>query len=146
MKIKNMTKEELELLSYKDITNLLLEEKGKMNTASLFKEIVTLLELPNSVFENKIGDYYTSLTTDKRFILLTDGTWDLRTRHASDKVIVLEEDDDEELEDVKEEIDEDIQEEGNDFDMDETEDDYDDGDDELKDLVVIDEDEMELEQ
>ena len=29
MSIKNMTKEDLELLSNKDITNLLLEEKGK---------------------------------------------------------------------------------------------------------------------
>ncbi len=146
MKIKNMSKEELELLSYKDITNLLLEENGQMNTAEIFKQIVMLLGLPNSVFENKIGDFYTSLTTDKRFILLTDGKWDLRTRHASEKIMILDDEEDDELEDVKEEIEEDAQEESSDFDMDETEDDYDDGDDELKDLVVIDEDEMELEQ
>ena len=32
MSINNMTKEELELLSHKDITYLLLEENGVMNT------------------------------------------------------------------------------------------------------------------
>ena len=67
MSIKNMTKEDLELLSNKDITNLLLEEKGKQTTPDLFKKIIKLLELPESTFDQKIGDYYTSLTTDKRF-------------------------------------------------------------------------------
>ena len=46
-------------------------------------------------FEDKIGDYYTSLTTDKRF-LLVDGLWDLRSRHTSDKVLSSVEDDEEE--------------------------------------------------
>ena len=32
MSIKDMKKEDLELLSYKDITNLLLEEYGAENT------------------------------------------------------------------------------------------------------------------
>ena len=41
MSIKNMTKEDLELLSNKDITNLLLEEKGKQTTPDLFKKIIT---------------------------------------------------------------------------------------------------------
>ena len=74
MSLKKLKKEDLELLSNKDITNLLLEEKGAQNTADLFKEIIKLLELPSSVFDQKIGDYYTSLTTDKRFILLENGT------------------------------------------------------------------------
>ena len=74
MSIKKMTKEELELLSNKDITNLILEESKKsMNTADLFKKIIKLLELPDSTFESKIADYYTALATDKRFILLSDG-------------------------------------------------------------------------
>ena len=94
--LKEMTKEDLELLSNKEITNLLLEENGKMNTADLYKEIIRLLELPSSTFDAKIGDYYTSLTTDKRFILLEDGLWDLRSRHTSDKAIIPVNDDDEE--------------------------------------------------
>jgi len=146
MNLKNMKKEELELLSNKDITNLILEEKGCQNTANLFKKIIKLLDLPESTFDQKIGDYYTSLTTDKRFILLDDGKWDLRSRHTSDKLIkVVEEDDEEEdIEEIKEE--DEITEE-DDFDsVSSDEDDIDDNDDDLKDLVVLDEDELELEQ
>ena len=138
MNLKNMKKEDLELLSNKDITNLILEEKGCQNTADLF-------ELPNSVFENKIGDYYTSLTTDKRFILLEDGKWDLRSRHTSDKLVkVIEEDDEDEIEDIKEEEEEEIEDNYDSIENDE--DDIDDSEDDLKDLVVLDEDELELEQ
>ncbi len=144
MSIKNMTKEDLELLSNKDITNLLLEEKGKQTTPDLFKKIIKLLELPESTFDQKIGDYYTSLTTDKRFILLEDGTWDLRSRHTSDKIIKVDEDEDEDIEEIEEEVDE--EEETDDFDsIDSDDDDIDSGDDDLKDLVVLDEDEMEAE-
>ena len=144
MSIKNMTKEDLELLSNKDITNLLLEEKGKQTTPDLFKKIIKLLELPESTFDQKIGDYYTSLTTDKRFILLEDGTWDLRSRHTSDKIIKVDEDEDEDIEEIEEEVDE--EEETDDFDsIDSDDDDIDSGDDDLKDLVVLDEDEIEAE-
>lgn len=141
--MKKYKKEELELLSNKDITNLLLEEKGKQKTADLFKKIIKLLELPESTFDQKIGDYYTSLTTDKRFILLEDGKWDLRSRHTSDKVIkVMDEDDEEEEEETEEEIEETTE----DYDsIDSDEDDLDDDDDDLKDLVILDEDELESE-
>ena len=98
MKIEKMTKEELELLSYKDITNLLLMEKGAQNTPSLFKQIVSLLELSDSFYESKIGDYYMMLTTDKRFILLDDGNWDLKDKHKSEKILNIEDEEDDELE------------------------------------------------
>lgn len=144
MSIKKMTKEELELLSNKDITNLLLEEKGKQTTPDLFKKIIELLELPESTFDKKIGDYYTSLTTDKRFILLENGKWDLRSRHTSDKLIKVE--DEEEEEELEEEVEE-VEEDENDFDsINSDEDDIDDNDDDLKDLVVLDEDEMEMDE
>lgn len=141
-----MSKEELELLSNKDITNLLLEEKGKQNTADLFKKIIELLELPSSTFDKKIGDYYTSLTTDKRFIILEDGTWDLRSRYTSDKIIKVIDEDDDDLEDIKDDGGVDEVEGESDYDITEEDDDLDDKDDDLKDLVVLDEDELELEQ
>lgn len=144
MSINDMSKEDLELLSYKDITNILLEEKGAMSTKDLFKTITTLLELPNNVFETKIGDYYTTLTTDKRFILLEDGSWDLRDKHTSDKVAIVVDDEDEAEDiDVHDEVEE---EEENNFDDVSNEDEFDDSDDDLKDLVIMDEDELELEQ
>lgn len=148
MSLKKMSKDELELMSNKDITYLLLEESAKpINTLNLFKKIAKLLELPESVIDSKIADYYTALATDKRFIMLEDGSWDLRSRHTSDKVIkITDEDDEDDIEEneEEEENEDDIEEDN----YDDTEDeDYDeDTNEELKDLVVIDEDELELEQ
>ena len=141
-----MTKDELELLSHKDITYYILEEEGKKNTADLFKQIVALLDLPQSTFEEKIGDYYTLLTTDKRFVMLEDGNWDLRSRHTSDKVVKVELDDDDEddLDEEKDDMVPDEIEEDNYDDGDTDASDYDDGtDDDLKDLVVVDEEDLE---
>lgn len=152
MGIKNLSKEELELLSNKDITFLLLEEKGNQTTADLFKQIISALDLPKSTFDSKIGDYFTALSTDKRFILLEDGTWDLSSRHTSDKLISNiedDEDDDEdiELDDKEEDIDMMPDSGESDYDSTENEDDnFDDDNEDLKDLVVLDEDELELEQ
>ena len=147
-----MKKEELELLSNKDIAELILENsKRTLNTADLFRKIMKLLELPESTFEAKIADFYTALATDKRFILLDNGKWDLRSNHTSDKVIKVISDEDEEEEEEEDEKDED--DDSSDEDLDE--DSYDDKEDdvyddetneELKDLVVIDEDELELEE
>ena len=152
MNINKMSKDELELLSNKDITYYLLEDSNKsINTADLFKKIIKLLELPESSFDSKIGDYYTSLTTDKRFILLSDGTWDLRSRHTSDKIVKFtdsdddDEDEEDEEEDIKEEMNDEIEEDNYD-DTDSDENVYDDDDEDLKDLVIIDEDELELEE
>ena len=146
MSLSKMKKEDLELLSNKDITNLILEEP--LNTAELFKKIIKLLELPDSVFESKIGDYYTALSTDKRFILLDDGTWDLRSRHTSDKVVKVTDEEDEEDEETDADSEQlDQEDDLGEDDYDDTDEEYDeDTNEELKDLVVIDEDELELEQ
>ena len=147
MSLKKLKKEELELLSNKDITKLILEDSKKtLNTAELFKKIIELLELPEDIFETKIGDYYTALSTDKRFILLDDGTWDLRSRHTSDKVIKVSEDEDDDT-DIDMDEEKDDQEEIEEDSYDDNEEEYDaSASEELKDLVVIDEDELELEQ
>lgn len=145
MSIAKMKKEDLELLSNKDITKILLEEgKKPISTANLFKKIIKLLDLPESTFEEKIGDYYTSLATDKRFILLEDGNWDLRSNHTSDKITKVstnadDEEDEEELEEAEEDIDEEIVED--DYSDEDTP--YDSQEEDLKDLVVIDEEELE---
>ncbi len=146
MSLKTMKKEELELLSNKDIAYMILEESNKkMNTADLFKKIIKLLELPDSVFESKIADFYTALSTDKRFILLDNGKWDLRNNHTSDKVIkISDEEEDEDEEEIENDKPEEIEEDS--FDDTENEDYDDETNEELKDLVVIDEDELELEE
>lgn len=144
MNLDKMSKDDFELLSHKDITNLILKEKGAMNTADLFKQIIKFLELPASTFDKKIADYYTTLTTDKRFLLLDDGNWDLRSRHTSDKIKKIadqdEDEEDEELEAKEEETDE----EEEDYETSDSsdEDEFDDEDDDLKDLVVLDEEDL----
>ena len=145
MSLKKMTKDDLELLSNKDITNLILEESKKsINTADLFKKIIKLLELPESTFENKIADYYTALATDKRFILLEDGTWDLKSNH---KVKVIIEDIEEEIEEEHEddedlEILDDREEDSIDLVDDESYID-DDADDDLAELTIVADEELE---
>lgn len=145
--MKDLKKEDISNLSYKDIANLLLERNGKgENTLDLFKDIITLLDLPENTIDTEIADFYTSLTTDKRFVLV-DGLWDLRSRHTSDKVLVNVEDDDEEeveLDDFEEEEEnEDIPFDEENIDDDTT---YDDSDDDgLSDLVIVDEEEMDVE-
>ena len=149
MSLDKMSKEELELLSYKDITAIILEEAGAMNTLELFEKIVSLLELPKSTVDNKISEYYTTLSTDKNFLLLEDGKWDLRKRHTSDKVLMAQDEDDEEEDEEENDEEEKLEmsEEEEDYDSQiSDEDDFDDGDDDLKDLVVLDEEELDLEQ
>ena len=144
--MKDLKKENIENLSYKDIANLILEkEKKGINTLDLFTNIINLLELPNDTIEEKIADFYTSLATDKRFILV-DGVWDLRKRHTSDKIIVdeTEEDEDTELEDIHDDMETIEDEYGDEYTDDASIDsDYDDtDDDDLSDLVVIDEEDL----
>ena len=146
MSLKTMKKDELELLSNKDIAFMILSEgKRKLNTADLFRKIMKLLDLPESTFETKIADFYTALATDKRFILLDNGKWDLRSNHTSDKIIKVS-DEDEEDEDTSEEEKQEEEIEEDNFDDTEDEEYDEDTNEELKDLVVIDEDELELEE
>ena len=104
MKLNQMSKEEIELLSYTDLTYLLLTEKHKsMNTPTIFREISNLLGFTEEEYSSKIGDYYTSLTIDKRFVLLDNNEWDIRDRHSVELVVDEEEEEVEETEEEEEE-------------------------------------------
>ena len=146
--MKSIKKEDIKDLSYKDITNVILENNKKgMNTLDLFTMIVDLLELPKDTIDNKIGDYYTSLTTDKRFILLDNACWDLRDKH---KVEIILDDEDMEDEDYDEESQDDEDEvvetvESEDIDAMEDEEGIDTDDDDLDDLTIIDDEDIEEE-
>lgn len=144
MKLNNIPKNELELLSYKEIAKMYLEEnKVTKNTADLFKEVCKLLDLSEQEYVDKIADFFESLTTSKEFILLEDGTWDLKSNHKV-KVSIEDLDDDatEETESDSDELDE--EEEINDIDA--IDDDNfvdDDTDDDLADLTIVDDDDLE---
>ena len=144
MILSKMTKEEIELLSYTDIAKLYLEENQKtMNTAELFKAVCNLLSLSESEYQNKITDFFQSLTTSKDFILLQDGTWDLKKKHSVKVVMeeIYEESADEEEEFELE--DEELTEE-DEYNSIDDEEDY--AEDDLSDLTILNEDELDSEE
>ncbi len=140
------TKEELELMNYDDIAFLILKDKKKkMKLQDLFNEICTLLELNNKVVEDKIVDFFELLSTDKRFIMLENGYWDLIDNH-SHKISLNDEDEiiDEEVEDEENSLEDDEEStDEDDYDDEDTEEDMESED--LKELVIIDEEDMESE-
>ena len=149
MKLSRMPKDELESYSYVDLAKMILkEEKKSLNTPTIFKKICKLLKLTDEEYENKIGDFYTSLTTDKTFVLLDDGCWDLRDHHLSSIDLDEADDEDDSLE-AEEEIEEEMNEMASDeyHDMDDDakleDPDIDDAADDIEDdLTIVDEDEL----
>ena len=146
--LSKMSKENLEMLSYAKIAELYLKENKKpMNTADLFKEVCKLRELSDSEYQERIGDFFESLTTSKEFILLNDGNWDLRINHSVKIDIddIYEETDSEEDENEDGYDDENMSEEDN-YDDDYTDSSDDDVlDDDYADLNIVDDEELDSE-
>ena len=143
--LSDMSKENLELLSYTKIAEMYLKENKKtMNTADLFREVCRLLELGDDEYQDKIADFFESLTTSKDFILLNDGNWDLKINHSVkiDMDDIYEETDSDEVEETDSD---DISIE-DDYEDDSYEDDIDANDildDDFSDLTIVDENELE---
>ena len=138
-----MTKEELGLLTYVEIAYRYLKENNvTLKTPDLFRKVCDLLGFSDAQYASKIGDFYTSLTIDKRFIVLDNNEWDLREHHSV--AIVL--DDEEDLEETTDESDEETEEENEEDSLENVDDAVDadlDDDDDLDDLTIIDDDEPE---
>ena len=144
MSLSKMTKEEIELLSYTEIAKLYLEENKKtLNTAELFKEVCNLLSLSEAEYQDKITDFFQTLTTSKDFILLSDGKWDLKAKHSVK--VVMEDLYEEQSEDEEYELEpEDDMSEEDEFNSIDDEEDY--ADDDLSDLTILNEDELDSEE
>ena len=135
MKTIKISDEELETMSHTDVAYVILKENGsKMTIQELFKTVIDVMHLPESYFESKIADFFQLLATDKRFIMLEKGFWDLSDNHT--KKVVIDSDDDEEIVADEEVLDE--EESEDEVNYDETVVDDDDEEDDLKDLVIID--------
>ena len=143
MNVRQMPLDELELLSYTDIAyELLKSDKKSKTTPELFGEVCKLLQINEDNMMDMIGDFYTNLTTDKRFLLLDNAEWDLREFHRVKPIV--DEDDEEDSEDELEETEE-VPEETEDEAVSQNIDNYDETDDDmddLEDLVVVTEEEM----
>ncbi len=142
MKIK-LSQEEIDTKSYDDVAYLILETfKKKMKIQELFKKVIKTMKLPEEEFTNGIADFFELLITDKRFIMLENGYWDLKINHNT-KVILEEDEDEEEMDlSLEEEIDEDT-EEDTEVNYDEEDSPDDDEDDGLEDLIIIDDEDEE---
>ena len=143
--LSEMSKDNLELLSYTKIAEMYLKENKKtMNTADLFREVCRLLELSDDEYQDKIADFFESLTTSKDFILLNDGNWDLKINHSVkiDMDDIYEESDTEEV--MEDEEDTELSEEDNYEDDSYDDESLDDDvmDDDYSDLTIVDEDEL----
>lgn len=142
MDIKNMKFEEIEKLSHLDIAyNIIKFNKKTFTTIELLKEICSILKYNEKQYEELLGDFYTSLTLDKRF-LLVDTKWDLAENHQVK--IVIEDDLDDEVEDY-EDLDEDedsiVEDDVVSEEIEVFEEDDEEIDDEIEDLTIIDEEE-----
>lgn len=146
MKLKDLTKAELEAMSYDDIAELVLKETNRqMKINELFKEVCNLLELSEAEFMDKLPAFFDVLSTDQRFLMLENGLWDLKVKHSV-KVVVDNEDEEEDVEEDLdlEDLEEEQEEEEDIFTDDNDDDDLTDDDDDLKDLVIIDEEEEQM--
>ncbi len=150
MSIRKKDISELEQLSYTDLAyEIIKEDKKGYNTPSLFKEVCNLLNLSEEEFEAKIGDFFTALSTDQRFILIDSTNWELKENHVVDVVIDDGEDDEEEIEeneDDEEESDEETEDvlDEDDYSEDALDDDINE-DDGMEDLTIVDEEEIDEE-
>jgi len=138
MKSISLTEEQLASMSYDDVAYLILEKnQKKMKIQDLFKEVIKIMNLEEGAFEEHLADFFELLSTDKRFIMVDKGFWDLKINHST-KLVIDEDDEEEIIEEVIEPVEEPENEEINYdeeiLDDDETEDD-------LKDLVIMDESE-----
>lgn len=145
-----MKKEEVEDLTYLDIAyNILKKIKKGKTTKELFKEICDLLDLTETQYQELMGDFYTALNLDKRFLLI-ENKWELKENHSV-KIIVEDELDEidsmDPIEDIDEEDEDPIEfgdEEDDEIseDSDPIEEDEDDEDAELDKLTILEEDEL----
>jgi DNA-directed RNA polymerase subunit delta len=138
MKLKDLSKEELESMSYDEIAyKIFEEEKKKLKLPDLFKKICKLLDLDESEYENRIADFFQLISRDQRFTMLDKGYWDLKEKYKAN--IIMDNDEEEEIEESEDDLD--INEDDESYNYDEDNEDDDVEEDDLKDLVIISDDE-----
>jgi DNA-directed RNA polymerase subunit delta len=60
--------------------------KKEIAFMDLFNQVAKELALTDDEKKAMIGEFFTELTLDGRFVALTDNGWDLRARHTYEKV------------------------------------------------------------
>ena len=90
-------------LSMVDVAYQVLHEKKKsMDFKDLWKNVCCKMNINVDNESSRMSQFFTNLSLDNRFALI-DNTWDIRSRHKLEEVIIdtstleLDEDDEEEL-------------------------------------------------
>ena len=91
--MKDMTYEEIELLSYTDLLFTIKENKQPMNTPTNLENL-WFTNMTKSIMLKPLV-IIISLTIDKRFVLLENNEWDIRDHHSI--AITLDEEDDDDF-------------------------------------------------
>lgn len=65
---------------------LMTKTHKEVTFTDLYDQIAKTLAMNDDEKKSHIGEFYTELTLDGRFVALTDNGWDLRARHTYDKV------------------------------------------------------------
>ena len=65
---------------------VLTAAKDAMTFAELYAKVAEIAEMSEEEKAARIGQFYTDISLDGRFVGLTDNNWDLRSRHTYDKV------------------------------------------------------------
>ncbi len=142
MKLSEIPKEELELMSYDDIAGYILQESGKkMKLVDIFKKVCNVLNLPDSYLESHLVDFFEQMSTNKKFVMLKNGFWDLQSRHKADFVIEDSDEEEYEVEETEADATEETTDDNEDIFYDQEDETDDTEEDDLADLVVIDGDE-----
>ena len=141
MELDKLSKEELELMGYDDIALLILQKHGKkMKLIDIFTEVCKVLELPDNIIQDHLVEFFEQMSTNKKFVMLDNGFWDLQSRHKPNIVIEDEnsiDDDDDEFYD-KDYYDDESEDKSIDTNDIESDDDIE--DDNLDGLMIVDED------
>ena len=138
MKLKQIPKEELELMGYDDIALLILQESGKkMKLRDIFAKVINILGLSEERVDEELLDFFELMSINKKFVMLDKGYWDLQSRHKLDLVFDMDEDEDE-TSDEEELIEEETEDEEEDIFYDKEDETDDVVEDDLADLVVVD--------
>ncbi|MFI3260765.1 MAG: hypothetical protein R3Y13_03535 [bacterium] len=148
MKLKELTREELECMPYDEIAYLILIETGKKEKLiNLYKKICKLVNKKFEDEQDQLPEFFEILTTNKKFVMLKNGYWDLQVNHKLnielDETLeeILDEEEIEELEEQEKEQEKDeIEEENLFYEREETDDT---ADNDLANLVVISDEEEE---
>jgi DNA-directed RNA polymerase subunit delta len=87
MKLANLSKEEVSEMAYIEIANvLLIEKKEAIDFKVMMDKIQKLLGLSDAEVSEKMGQFYTDLNVDGRFISIGDNRWGLKGWYPVEQV------------------------------------------------------------